>query len=74
MELVDERVISNIAQLVGPLPESDSDGSIVEEDDDILMYCLLDMSHEIRVQLLTELLADTLIYCRVHLKREVRSG
>ena len=32
------------------------------------------MSHEIRVQLFTELLAHTLIHGRVHLNREVSSG
>ena len=37
----------------------------------IKIYSLLDVRHEIRIQLLTELLADTLIHSGVHLKRQV---
>ena len=74
MKLADEGVVSNVTQLVGPLGQSDPDN-----DNEVIkcyskLFLLLHVSHQIRVQLLTELLAHTLIHGRVHLNRESPSS
>ena len=72
VELLNEFVITNITQLAGPLGQPGPVETInIETRHD--KYCkiiyLLDMGHEVCIQLFTVLFTNTFIHCRIHLNK-----